>query len=161
MIPKGGYVVFVSHDTAFRALYGANHFVGGQFPGGLSCSGEQIQLLRGSTVVDEVTYGSAAPWPTTPNGTGPSLELKNPTLDNADPANWAASTNTGTPNALNSVRRVAAVAVRCRANRARLRRHLALPGHRRRPGHGLAGGGLRRLGVALGSRARSASRTRG
>lgn len=103
VIPKGGYVVFVSHDTAFRALYGPNHFVGGQFPGGLSSSGEQIQLLRGSTVVDEVTYGSTAPWPTSPNGTGPSLELKSPTLDNADPANWAASTNTGTPNTVNSV----------------------------------------------------------
>ena len=102
VIPKGGYVVFVSVDSAFRGLYGPDHFVGGQFPGGLSSSGEQIQLLRGATVVDQVTYSSLAPWPTTPNGTGPSLELKNPTLDNADPANWAASTNTGTPNTQNT-----------------------------------------------------------
>ena len=103
VIPKGGYVSFVSHDAAFRALYGAGRFVGGQFPGGLSSSGEQIQLLNGSTIVDEVTYGSTAPWPTTPNGTGPSLELKDPALDNSVPANWAASTNTGTPSARNSV----------------------------------------------------------
>ena len=54
VITKGGYVVFVSHDSDFRAAYGNNLFVGGQFPGGLSSSGEQIQLLRGPTVVDEV-----------------------------------------------------------------------------------------------------------
>lgn len=103
VIPRGGYVVFTSHDTAFRALYGGDRFVGGQFPGGLSSSGEQVQLLHGSTVVDEVTYGSVAPWPTTPNGTGPSLELLDPALDNAAPASWAASTNSGTPGLRNSV----------------------------------------------------------
>lgn len=103
VVPKSGYVVFVGDDVAFRAEYGPNHFVGGQFPGGLSSSGEQIQLLNGSGVVDEVTYGPLAPWPTAPNGSGPSLELTNPTLDNSSPTSWAASTNSGTPGALNSV----------------------------------------------------------
>ncbi len=102
VIPKGGYVVFTSHDAALRVAYPGNHFVGGQFPGGLGGSGELVQLLDGARIVDEVNYDDLAPWPTTPDGTGPSLELKNPTLDNGDPANWAASTNTGTPNAANT-----------------------------------------------------------
>ena len=56
VIPKGGYVVFVSHDSDFRAAYPGNHFIGGQFPGGLSSTGEDIQLKRGGTVVDDVNY---------------------------------------------------------------------------------------------------------
>ncbi len=147
MIPRGGYVVFTSHDTAFRALYGGDRFVGGQFPGGLSSSGEQVQLLHGSTVVDEVTYGSVAPWPTTPNGTGPSLELLDPALDNAAPASWAASTNSGTPGLRNSVSGGGPP----RAVRS-TRGHLALPRHRWRPRHGVARGGLRRLLVGIGRR---------
>ena len=104
VINKGGYVVFVSHDSDVRAAYGNNLFIGGQFPGGLSSSGEQIQLLRGATVVDDVTYSPGANgWPgPLPATGGPSLELKNPTLDNANPANWALSTNGGTPNAQNT-----------------------------------------------------------
>ncbi len=102
VIPKGGYVVFVSHDAAFRAAYPGNHFVGGQFPGGLSGSGELIQLFDGARLVDEVNYDDADPWPTAPDGTGPSLELKNPTLDNSLATSWAASTNAGTPNAQNT-----------------------------------------------------------
>ena len=102
VIPKDGYVVFVSHDTDFRAAYPGNHFVGGQFTGGLSSSGETITLKKGATVVDSVSYSPLAPWPTTPNGTGPSLELKNPTLDNSLDTSWLASTNTGTPNAKNT-----------------------------------------------------------
>ena len=84
VIPKDGYVVFVSHDAAFRAAYPGNHFVGGQFPGDLSERrddpaeerrehGDRRGQLRHRVAV-------ARP---TPNGTGPSLELKNPTLDNS------------------------------------------------------------------------------
>ena len=41
------------------------------------------------------TYGTAAPWPTAPNGGGPTLALLEPQLDNSVPANWAASRETG------------------------------------------------------------------
>ena len=42
--------------------------------------------------MDSVAYSDRDPWPTTTDGTGPSLELIDPTLDNNDPVNWAAST---------------------------------------------------------------------
>ena len=104
VIPKGGYVVFVSHDSDFRAAYPGNHFIGGQFPGGLSSTGEDIQLKRGGTVVDDVNYTpGTGGWvgPLQATG-GPSLELKDPSADNSVASNWALSTNAGTPNAKNT-----------------------------------------------------------
>jgi hypothetical protein len=51
-----------------------------------------------------VSYLDAAPWPGTPDGTGPSLELVDLLSDNSLPENWLASTVTGgTPRAVNSV----------------------------------------------------------
>jgi hypothetical protein len=49
-----------------------------------------------------VSYLPTAPWPPEANGTGPSLELNDPALDNSNPANWHASSNSGTPDATNT-----------------------------------------------------------
>lgn len=61
---------------------------------------------------DEVSYSKIAPWPTVnPNATGQSFELKDPSLDNSDGANWQAHPevldgttykNSGTPGRPNS-----------------------------------------------------------
>jgi len=104
VIPAGGRVVFVAHDTAFRQRYtGANRFVGGEFTGSLDDSGEAVVLAQGTRVVDSVTYSNVAPWPTAADGTGPSLELASPTADNSVPANWRAlSTTGGTPGLANT-----------------------------------------------------------
>lgn len=45
------------------------------------------------TVVFSVNYDDAAPWPTSPDGNGPSLELKDPSGNFTDGANWQAATN--------------------------------------------------------------------
>ena len=73
--------------------------------GGLSGKGELIELIAadGETVLDAVDYDDDAPWPGTPDGEGPSLELLNPAFDNALAASWAASADaTPTPAAINS-----------------------------------------------------------
>ena len=63
------------------------------YTGNLSNGGETITLKdAGAVVIDTVAYGEVDPWPTTPDGLGPSLELIDPMLDNNDPLNWAAST---------------------------------------------------------------------
>jgi hypothetical protein len=70
---------------------------------GLSSSGELIRLYNEQGVlVDSVHYLSQAPWPTAPNGNGPTLELIHPSLDNALPQSWAASSGFGTPGSSNS-----------------------------------------------------------
>jgi hypothetical protein len=53
-------------------------------------------------LVSNVAYFDSAPWPTAPDGSGPSLSLLNPMLDNSLPENWAASVqDLGTPGSEN------------------------------------------------------------
>ena len=52
-------------------------------------------------IVDELTYGAGFPWPLT--GSGSSLELIHPSLDNAIPGHWRSSAGNPTPKAQNSV----------------------------------------------------------
>jgi len=42
-------------------------------------------------LVDSVRYNDKAPWPIGVGGSGNTIELKNVSLDNSNPANWAAS----------------------------------------------------------------------
>jgi hypothetical protein len=102
-IPAGGRLVLSPDAARFTALYG--FAPDALYTGKLSNSGETVQLVdAGATVVDTVSYLDASPWPGTPDGTGPSLELRDLMSDNTLPESWAASTNTGgTPRARNSV----------------------------------------------------------
>lgn len=78
--------------------------------GSLSNSGETLQLARPAGVdannirqyarVDRVNYGTAAPWPATPDGAGPALvRIEEPGYGN-DFANWTAGA--ATPGAASS-----------------------------------------------------------
>ena len=46
-------------------------------------------------MVDSVCYDDQSPWPTKPDGQGPSLELKSAYLDNNVAVSWKASEQTG------------------------------------------------------------------
>lgn len=71
---------------------------------GLSNGGENLRLQNANgQKVDDLTYDDVFPWPTTPDGQGPSLELLNPALDNTLPESWAAAIEIGTPGEINSV----------------------------------------------------------
>ncbi|MEO0788247.1 MAG: lamin tail domain-containing protein [Bacteroidota bacterium] len=65
--------------------------------GALSNGGEGVAISNANgVVVSEVTYDDMVPWPTEPDGDGPSLQVCDPTMDLNNPANWAASaTGTG------------------------------------------------------------------
>ena len=52
--------------------------------------------------IDFVEYDDDLPWPLDADGEGPTLELKNPSLDNLLPQNWMASEGNGTPGLINS-----------------------------------------------------------
>ena len=76
----------------------------GNFGFGLSGGGELLRLFDSNgQLVDKVEYNDIAPWPTEPDGAGPTLELINPSLENDMASNWAASSGNGTPGAVNSV----------------------------------------------------------
>lgn len=90
-IPAGGFYVSAVKASAFETAFGVapTSIWSGS---GLSNSGREITLTDASGgTVTAVTYDDAAPWPTSPDGGGPSLELCNlASPDNG--ASWEAST---------------------------------------------------------------------
>ena len=104
ILGPGQYLVLCKNIVAFN-----DHFPDiGNFAGdlgfGLSGGGELIRLFDSNgLLVDKVEYNNSSPWPTEPDGNGPTLELIHPSLDNDLGENWAASDGYGTPGAVNSV----------------------------------------------------------
>lgn len=74
-----------------------------QYRGGLDNNGDDIRLLDSSgNLIDRVDYRSGFPWPTAARGTGASMELLHPSLDNNLGGSWRSSQQP-TPGAQNSV----------------------------------------------------------
>ncbi|WP_197527771.1 lamin tail domain-containing protein [Posidoniimonas polymericola] len=93
-LAPGEYIVVARTPSVFTAVYGAgvNLAVGGYATANLSNGGETISLLDADgQVIQSLTYSDDPPWPTTPDGDGPSLEIIDPLADPNDPANWQAS----------------------------------------------------------------------
>lgn len=102
VIPAGGYFVISPDASRFQALYG--FAPDATYTGTLSNGGELVQLVNGASTIDALTYDDVAPWPTSPDGFGPSLELRGLLLDNTVAENWGPSNaNLGTPRAVNSI----------------------------------------------------------
>jgi hypothetical protein len=111
-----GMMLIVSQDPAdFRSNFGIPDSIPiFQFAGALDNSGESVRLSKPGvpdvateTVpyisVDRVRYGTSAPWPAEPVGTGPSLSRLIKSDYGNEPANWAASSNDGgTPGSPNN-----------------------------------------------------------
>jgi hypothetical protein len=103
-LPAGGTGIFTNSLANFQSQYpNAAPAFTLEYPGSLDPEGELVQLaLADGTEVDSAPYLSEDPWPTAPNGTGPSLSLFDPTLDNEFHESWGVSANPGgTPGAAN------------------------------------------------------------
>ena len=106
------YFAVVCRDTdSIRAFYGTkslgdgNDYLFGNMTLALSNNGDQVVLkTSNATLVDSVYYDDASPWPTAPDGGGPSLELVDPMnyASHNQGEGWQASTGTGTPGDINS-----------------------------------------------------------
>lgn len=88
-------VLLAGDKPSADAFYGVSFI---DLPQGISNAlgngGELLQVLNSQNqVVSSVMYDDAAPWPITPDGFGPSLELLNPNGDLNNGANWVAATN--------------------------------------------------------------------
>ncbi len=71
-----GQFCFVTNDAAgFTANYGPAHLIAGQGSGALSNDGEPVVLRdAGGNIIHDFFFSDTPPWPTTPDGSGPSLE---------------------------------------------------------------------------------------
>ena len=104
-LQSGHYLVLCKNTDTFSQYFpNILNFIG-DFGFGLSGGGELLRLFDSNgLLVDEVEYNDIAPWPTDPDGTGPTLELINPSLENDMASNWATSNaEGGTPGTENSV----------------------------------------------------------
>jgi hypothetical protein len=104
VLPAESYFVLCRDSVAFSSLFpNVSNFLG-NWDFGLSSNGEPIRLFdQTGTLIDSVAYAVNSPWPPEPNGNGPTLSLINPDYDNSNPQNWAASSDYGTPGAINDV----------------------------------------------------------
>ena len=97
LLPES-YVLVAKDSLAMLGTFGATAYQ--WTSGGLSNGGEDIVVLDlVDNVIDSLTYDDQAPWPTEPDGDGPSLTLCNPDLDNSLGENWHASVNLAAVNA--------------------------------------------------------------
>lgn len=111
-LAPGDFFVTAISASAMQNVFGIS--VHEWKSGALSNSGESIVLVdSGGNFVDSVAFRDTDPWPTEPDGNGPSLELTDVGLDNNDGANWHFSGGgtgvvingnevSGTPGAANS-----------------------------------------------------------
>jgi hypothetical protein len=98
----GDFMVVTRDRSAFQEIYPFVTNVVGNFDFGLSSTDDAVRLYDSlGVLIDEVYYSSNSPWPSEPNGNGPSLELLDPFLDNALPENWDAVNPYGSPGAPN------------------------------------------------------------
>jgi len=97
--PSGTILAPDSYLVVCRDIDGFNDYYGtptvtllGPWGGKLSNNGEKIELVNASSVlIDEVRYNDKRPWPISPDGAGPSLELVNPNDENSSAGAWRAA----------------------------------------------------------------------
>jgi hypothetical protein len=122
-LAPGQYAVVVKNRLAFEMRYGKGLPVAGEYAGKLDSAGERIKLVDGQgALLLDFTYGTRPPWPRTPDGQGPSLEVVNPKANLNSPANWRASGITGgSPGAPNPPAQIALQVVGLEGQKLRLR----------------------------------------
>jgi len=108
VIPAGDFYVLVRDTVSFKNVFPSVTNYSGNFGLGMSSAGEIVGLFdEHRCPIDIVEYDSSSPWATTPNASGPTLSLIDPTYDNDLPGSWVASTQgnapNGTPGAPNNI----------------------------------------------------------
>lgn len=95
----GYFTISISTDGAFP--FTPDYDGTGNF--GLGNGGDAVRIWNSDNILtDIVDYDDGTPWPSAPDGDGPSLSLISPELDNSLAESWKASNQDGgTPNAFN------------------------------------------------------------
>ncbi|MBU1114909.1 MAG: CotH kinase family protein [Bacteroidetes bacterium] len=102
-IDSEGYIILCRDSLLFKSKFPNVKNYYGNFGFGLSGGGELISLYnKTGLLIDSLTYDDKDPWSPICDGGGPTLELKNPNLDNSKYFNWKASSVFGTPGEINS-----------------------------------------------------------
>jgi len=102
ILTGGDYLVLCKDTIAFTSLFPeVTNFIG-DLGFGLGGGGDMVRLFDSYEILmDDVEYDDDDPWPVEADGTGATLELINPSLDNSLPENWIASIGYGSPGGEN------------------------------------------------------------
>ena len=102
ILAGGDYLVLCKDTIAFTSLFpGVSNFIG-DLGFGLGGGGDMVRLFDSYDILmDDVEYDDDDPWPIEADGTGATLELIDPSLDNSLPENWIASIGYGSPGSEN------------------------------------------------------------
>lgn len=104
ILNAGAYLVIVRDLDDFKLVFPNVTNVVDSIDFNFSNAGELVRLYNASAVlIDQVEYDDESPWPTEPDGNGPTLELKDSSLDNSLASSWGASSGNGTPGVQNSI----------------------------------------------------------
>jgi len=104
LIQPDSFLVLCKDSILFHNLFTQVTNYIGSFDFGFSGGGELLRIFNANDdLIDFVEYDDDTPWPTEPDGNGPTLGLKNPDLDNNLPRSWAATGMYGTPGEINDV----------------------------------------------------------
>lgn len=91
-------IVVARNPAVLQSVYGTGFRLmpTGYSTANLSNGGETISLLTATGAeIQKITYTDDPPWPTSPDGGGPSLVIIDPLGDGSDPTNWRPSTAVG------------------------------------------------------------------
>lgn len=103
VIQPDGYLVLCQENSDLLQFFPQVTDYAGDFNFGFNHMEESIRLFDPQkNLVDQVSYQNTPPWPTMADGSGPSLSLISPDLDNSEPGSWSSSVHAGgTPGAEN------------------------------------------------------------
>ncbi|MGV3532810.1 MAG: lamin tail domain-containing protein, partial [Chthoniobacteraceae bacterium] len=96
LLAPGARILVVRDLAAFKAQYGEELPIAGEYSGALDNNGEEIALVAadGSDIF-RFRYDDSRPWPAAPDDQGRSLVFPTPSADPKDPANWRSSVAVG------------------------------------------------------------------
>ena len=98
------FIVLCKDTIKFKENFSDVENIYGNFDFGFGSNNDIVRLFDSTgSLIDIVEYSDDLPWPITADGDGPTLELKNPNLDNNLWQSWSSSDQYGTPGNVNSV----------------------------------------------------------
>ena len=105
ILKSNEYLVLCKSFESFKIIHPGVSNNLGNFDFGLGSTGDAARLYdKVGLMVDSVSFSSELPWPVEPNGTGPTLELRQYFHDNTKAEFWKSSLeNLGTPGRKNSI----------------------------------------------------------
>ncbi|MBN8705897.1 MAG: CotH kinase family protein [Bacteroidetes bacterium] len=104
ILPAGGFLVLAEQPDTLLKRFPGIAVISIPLSFGFSGSGELLRLYKPSgELMDSVRYSDSLPWPVEADGTGKTLEKRQPLALSWVAENWKTGSTNGTPGSINSI----------------------------------------------------------